>query len=165
LKLKSDCKEVIAVAPRRPRGRPTKFNRALAEQIIQYIRAGAYIETAAVAAGIDKATFYAWMKKGASAKDGDFKAFHDAVNQAMAMAEVRDVLLIGEAAKESWQAAAWRLERKFPDRWGQTRRVEVEVRKELEAFYDALERKLPPELYEQVLAAVDDEDPGEGAAR
>lgn len=152
------------MAMRRGRGRPTKFNKATADQIIQYIRAGAYIETAAVAAGIDKATFYAWLKKGAAASSGEFKAFHDAVNQAMAMAEVRDVLIIGEAAKDSWQAAAWRLERKFPDRWGQTRRVEVEVRKELEAFYDALERKLPPELYEKVLAAVDDEDPGEGAA-
>jgi hypothetical protein len=157
--------EVSAMATRRKRGRPSKFNKATAEQILQFIRAGAYIETAASAAGIDKATFYAWLKKGANAKAGEYKDFHDAVTQAAAMAEVRDVLLIGEAAKESWQAAAWRLERKFPDRWGQTRRVEVEVRKELEAFYDALERKLPPELYEQVLAAVDDEDPGEGAAR
>jgi hypothetical protein len=148
---------------KRKKGRPTKFNPGLAEQIIQYIRAGAYIETAAVAAGIDKATFYAWLKKGASDDSGPYFDFALAVHQAMAMSEVRDVLLIGEAAKESWQAAAWRLERKFPDRWGQTRRVEVEVKKELEAFYDTLERKLPPELYEQVLAALDDEDAGEGA--
>jgi len=32
---------------------------------------------------------------------------------------VRDVAIIAKAAAGGhWQAAAWRLERKFPDRWG-----------------------------------------------
>lgn len=30
-------------------------------------------------------------------------------------------MLIGKAAENQWQAAAWRLERKFPDRWGRNR--------------------------------------------
>jgi hypothetical protein len=38
----------------------------------------------------------------------------------MAEAEMRDVALIAQAAKENWQAAAWRLERKYPARWGRT---------------------------------------------
>ena len=30
--------------------------------------------------------------------------------------------LIGQAAQKNWTAAAWRLERKYPDKWGRTER-------------------------------------------
>jgi hypothetical protein len=43
----------------------------------------------------------------------------------MAEAEMRDVALIAQAAKENWQAAAWRLERKYPARWGRKTQHEV----------------------------------------
>ncbi len=37
--------------------------------------------------------------------------------------------LIGKAAGEgNWQAAAWRLERRFPERWGRKDRVDATVR-------------------------------------
>jgi hypothetical protein len=48
-----------------------------------------------------------------------------ALEQADAQAEVRDILLIGKAAQTNWKAAAWRLERRFPDRWGPKRPVEA----------------------------------------
>ncbi len=42
----------------------------------------------------------------------------------MAEAEIRDVALIGKHAEYSWQAAAWRLERKFPAKWGRKQIVD-----------------------------------------
>jgi hypothetical protein len=69
-------------------------------------------------AGVNKSTLYDWLKQGARAKTGKLKEFSNAVNQAQGYAEARDVLTIGGAAKLDWRAAAWRLERKFPDRWG-----------------------------------------------
>jgi hypothetical protein len=79
---------------------------------------GNYMETAAAFAGVHKSTLYEWLKKGAKSKSGIYKEFSDAVKKALAEAEVRDVAIISQAAKESWQASAWRLERKFPDKWG-----------------------------------------------
>lgn len=113
-------------------GRPTKLNYEVQEKIIQAIKAGNYIETAAAYAGISKSTLYDWLKRGERekqrvAKNPSYRIrksekiyveFSDAVEKALAEAEMRDVLLIGKAAEEQWQAAAWRLERKFPERWG-----------------------------------------------
>ncbi|HXF72327.1 MAG TPA: hypothetical protein VNO79_06935 [Actinomycetota bacterium] len=57
-------------------------------------------------------------------EEAAFLEFRDAVERALVEAEVADVALIERAAQEGhWQAAAWRLERMFPDRWGR-RRIE-----------------------------------------
>ena len=44
---------------------------------------------------------------------------------ALAEWESRDVLLIGEAAKSDWRAAAWRLERRLPAVYGRRERHEI----------------------------------------
>ena len=101
------------------KGRPTKLNPETQAKICDALRAGNYLETAAAYAGIDKTTLFDWLRKGARAKRGIHKEFSQAVEKAMADAETRDVALIGKAANNgTWQASAWRLERKYPDRWG-----------------------------------------------
>lgn len=104
-----------------------KLTPALSDKIIGYLRAGAYIETAAAAAGISKQTLYNWLRRAADEdeKDPRFAAFAAAVEESQALAEVRDIALIGKAAETQWQAAAWRLERKSPERWGRKDRVEL----------------------------------------
>lgn len=112
--------------PKAKPGRKTRLTLDRQEKIINAIRAGAYIETAAAAAGINKTSLYAWLKKGERYPGTIFSAFADAVNAALAQAEMRDVLAISKAAGEGdWRAAAWRLERKFPGRWGQTTRTQI----------------------------------------
>lgn len=123
-------------------GRPSKINPKIQAKICDAIRAGNYIETAAAHAGIHKSTLYDWMKRGAREKDrvekaggrakvkkaeADFVAFSDAVEKALADAEVRDVMIIANAATTDWKAAAWRLERKFPDKWGRKEKVQAQV--------------------------------------
>ena len=80
-----------------------------------------------------------------------FVEFSNAVEEALAQSELHDVLIIQRAAagyevlvtKEAmdkdgdvhvlatnshefdWRASAWRLERKFPDRWGRRERTEL----------------------------------------
>lgn len=133
-----------------PAGRPTKLTPELQARMLALLRAGNYVETAAAACGLAKKTFYNWLQKGARAKGGEYHEFAAAVEKAMGEAEARDLLTIDKAAqgydvtvvKETvsngvvidrevknsrrfdWQAAAWRLERKFPDRWGRRERVE-----------------------------------------
>jgi transposase len=119
-------------------GRPPKYDSEIAGKVIEFIRHGNYVETAAAAAGLSKVTLYEWLKKGARSKDGEFREFLNAVEKAQAEAEARDVLLISKAAQECWQAAAWRLERKFPDRWGRkdTLTVLQKIIKEVENLSD-----------------------------
>lgn len=45
-------------------------------------------------------------------------AFSDAVEKAQAEGEMMALARISRAGTEHWQADAWRLERKFPKRWG-----------------------------------------------
>lgn len=105
--------------------RPTKLSQELHARIVDAVRAGNYIETAAAYAGVNKSTLYAWLKKGARSASGPFWEFSNAIEKALASAEVRDVALIGKAADTQWQAAAWRLERKHPQRWGRQERVDL----------------------------------------
>lgn len=98
-------------------GRPTKYSQEIADKICQHIRAGAYVETAAAACGINKTTLYEWLKNSARGKTQN--GFSNAIEKAQADAELFDSGVITKAAiNGQWQAAAWRLERKHPDRYG-----------------------------------------------
>ncbi|MCS1351159.1 hypothetical protein [Mechercharimyces sp. CAU 1602] len=98
--------------------RPTKLTPDVQQKILDAIRLGNYLETAAAYAGISKSTLYDWLRRGEREKSGRYKEFSDAVEKHLAEVEVRDLAVITRAAQENWRAAAWRLERKFPDRWG-----------------------------------------------
>lgn len=54
-----------------------------------------------------------------------FLQFLQAVKQAQAEAEVKAVELITLAGQKTFKALAWRLERKFPERWGRRSRHEI----------------------------------------
>lgn len=123
-----------------PAGRPVKLTDKMRDELVQVIRSGNYIETACAYVGINKSTFYEWMKRGAREKqrvednprakvrksEAPFVELSNAVEKALAHAEIRDVAIIGRSAESDWKAAAWRLERKFPNRWGRKERYELE---------------------------------------
>lgn len=92
----------------------------VAVKLIAMLRAGNYIDVAVRAAGISRETFDAWMRRGLSKAAGAraFGELRERVERALAEGEVRGVAQIAQAAAENWQAAAWLLERQYPDRWG-----------------------------------------------
>lgn len=126
---------------KRGRGRPSKLTPEIQQELVKIIAAGNYIETAAAYVGINKSTLYDWLKRGAREKqrlennprakmrksEAPFVEFSNAIEKALAQAEIRDVAIIGKAAEENWQAAAWRLERKFPERWGRKDKQSIEL--------------------------------------
>jgi hypothetical protein len=153
-------------------GRPSKLTSHIAARICHILRLGNYAETAAAHAGIDRATYFRWVKSATQLNDQEaiceseeyatwteniegwithlrflpnekrpnearpaappilrpkcwepcLLAFWDTVEKSMAEAEVRDLMLIAAAAATQWQAAAWRLERMIPERFGRSRR-------------------------------------------
>jgi hypothetical protein len=97
---------------------------------------GNYANAAAVFAGISESTYYAWLERGRSvlesspvpAAERPYLEFLQAVTRASAEAEVEAVALIRKAARDGDYLAALRfLERRYPERWGNRRRVEHTV--------------------------------------
>ena len=130
-------------------GRPTKFNQDVADQIIQYIMLGSYVETAAMAAGISKNCFYEWLKRGAHDKAAgrttQWSSFNDSVTNALGKSEQRDLLKVDKASERDWRAAAWKLERRAPRRWGPKAAMKIEGG-DKEGFSDDEENSMHGEL-------------------
>jgi transposase len=79
------------------------------EQLITMLRAGNHVDIAAAAAGVPASTIAMLRERGGE--------IAEKVAQAAAEGEVRAVTQIAQAAAHNWQAAAWLLERTYPDRW------------------------------------------------
>lgn len=115
-------------------GRHTKLSAEVQDRIINILRAGGYDETAAAAAGIPRQRFYDWLRRGDPAgelpENEVFRDFRTAVERARADGEVRNVAMIAQQAQTNWQAAAWLLERRHPERWARPSQRETEPRAE-----------------------------------
>lgn len=105
-------------------GGETLLTPELQEKLVNSIKAGNYAEVAARAAGIAKDTFYKWLLRGGRGEE-PFKALSDAIETASAAADERDVFLMAKHAEKSWQAGAWRLERRNPKQWGRKDSLEL----------------------------------------
>jgi len=86
------------------------------------------METAAAYAGISKDTLYEWLRKGARDEGEEFRQFSDAVKKALADSEVQGIARLRNHGKDTWQADAWFLERRFKCRWGKS----IQVNNDLE---------------------------------
>ena len=99
-------------------GRPTKLTPEVQEVIVDGINAGLTFGLTCARAGVTYATFYNWLEKGEAAKSGALMEFFDAVERAKADSALRLVSQITLQAPTDWRAAAFMLERRFPDDYG-----------------------------------------------
>ncbi len=112
----------------------SKLTDPLQLQLVNAIRAGAYLEEAARAYGIAPSTFHSWRQRGnealakgsQAAREAPYAAFSLAIDRALAEAEVQAVGVIRAAFKDDWRSAAWYLERRHPDRWRKRQTTEIE---------------------------------------
>ena len=111
------------------KGRKSKLDDTRREKLLKAIRVGNDKKVACALAGISETTLYRWLelaqKKNARA---ELREFRESLERAEAEAEVLKVSRIAQAADNGrWQAAAWWLERKHPERWGQQTKIKAEV--------------------------------------
>ena len=97
-----------------------KYSEDVAIIICTYLRKGCTIEAACQAANIGRATYYRWMDE-----IPQFKEFVNATES-----DVEATLLDTIREFGDWRAAAWILERRYPQRWGVKRELEVNVTKQ-----------------------------------
>jgi transposase len=91
--------------------RQSKLTPERQERLCQAIELGATYAHACNYAGISYETFRRWQRENS--------AFHDAIKMAEGKATVGWLAKIErEADNGSWQAAAWKLERRYPDDYG-----------------------------------------------
>ena len=94
-------------------GRKLKLTPEVQAEIVRALGVGATQEHAALYAGISVPCFYAWLKKAEEGRS-PYVEFLEAVKKAESRAVVGWLAQIEEAARTgSWQAAAWKLERRY----------------------------------------------------
>lgn len=100
-------------------GRPQAYTPEKAAKIIAAVRKGLPYKLAAAAGGVSYNTFIRWRNDGSN-PDGPphFRQFLNQLRQAEAEAAGRLLALIEKSGKTNWQAAAWILERRYPDLFG-----------------------------------------------
>ena len=139
-----------------PGGRPTKWDSKLTGVVVRAIKDGNYQNVAFMIAGIPESTAYDWIERGEKAlvagddspEEAPFIQFSESVKTAVAQSESTSVRKVRR--DKAWQSAAWYLERKFPERWSLTHRInEVAERKAaqtidrlLEAVSDGTRREI-----------------------
>ena len=93
--------------------RRTKYTPETVKKLTDAIKLGATYELACGYAGIHYDTFRDWQLHKAE--------FSEAVKEAEGAAAVGWLLRIEQAARDgTWQAAAWKLERRYPQTYGRT---------------------------------------------
>lgn len=125
-------------------------------RIVDALKNGLPVTTAATRGGICRATYYEWIHRHA-----DFAA---AVQEAVSEAEVALLATIRAASHQQWQAAAWILERRFPESWSKRSEVqasgpvEITVRRVAPIDYTSLNDKQLERIAngENVEAVIDD---------
>ena len=133
-------------------GRPSKLTPKIQEMILDCIRMGLTYSKAAELVGITRHTLLNWRKWGQAEKSGIYFNFFNALQKAEAEGEIQCLQKIQEAARggqeiidskelyqgkklikqitktvksvPDWRAAAWILERRYPERYGRRRNLD-----------------------------------------
>jgi len=89
-------------------------------RLLEALRVGSTFRLAAAYAGIDHATLYRWLEKDAT--------LATRIKEAEGAAVVGWLAKIEKAASDgNWQAAAWKLERRYPEDFGRRERLDVRI--------------------------------------
>jgi len=91
------------------------------EKLLENLRTGMSVDAACTQSSISRSTYYRWIEE-----DEEFAEEVEAAKDFSEAVLLESIRYQGEA-KQDWRAAAWILERRFPDRWGAKREVDVNV--------------------------------------
>lgn len=121
-------------------GRKTKLTPQIIEDFARILSTVLYLETVGDYLGVERTTWRKWLKRGAAEvarlhKPGEvpnkreelFVQFFHTVKKARAEGEFCHLSTLRKASQEKWQAAAWILERRYPEKWGQKTHLDATI--------------------------------------
>lgn len=156
--------------------RKRKFTNRNRKLIYEALLTGLPIGKAVELAGLDRSTYYRWMQKGKDRRYPVHVRFRNHVNRIHAKLELEKINTIRKVAKGGyeltqtsikfykngriavkktvkttapcWQAAAWFLERRFPEKYGRKKQsvndvAPAESAVQIKAAFDALMASVP----------------------
>lgn len=130
------------------------------ELLCDHIRLGAPIESAARAIGLLPGEVVGYLQVGRDPTNKAAHRFRSAVMQAIASCEVKDLTTIDNSS--DWRAAAWRLSRRFPHRWGDKITLDLQATPKQDALNPWTATLKPPDLGPMLGAHKLDTLPGPG---
>lgn len=129
-KYPKDTKESISA------GAPCKLTPAVQKMILDALDIGAPYRIAANSAGISKTSMDDWVKIGeddsTEGRSTKYSAFSALVKKHVAIAACKKIKTIDFASLKEWQAAAWLLERRFPDEFGRHSQLDLNAKENLD---------------------------------
>jgi hypothetical protein len=99
------------------RGNQPKLTTEKAARILEHIEAGKFLKDALGLENISQSSFYRGLERMPELKE----AFKEAMEAQRSAFKEEAIATIRAAFKESWQAAAWWLERNYPSEFGRVR--------------------------------------------
>src|SRR5579859_3620556 len=116
--------QISPISARKP-GRPNKLKPETLSKLVEAIEVGLTYDLACHYARISYMTFRRWLDRGGqdveAGKSTVFSEFCEAIKSAEGRAAMKWQLKIEKAASlGDWHAAAWKLERRYPDKYGRT---------------------------------------------
>lgn len=126
-KIQDNEPRVSLVTGKRRKGKPRSITLKKMEKICGIVRAGNYVKPSVLACGVNYNTFMEYMRKG---KKGisPYDEYYEMLQVAKAGAEVDMSTRISESgANGNVGADMWKLQRMFPNRWGNAQRQEIKV--------------------------------------
>ena len=119
-------------------GRKSKLTPERQQKIVELVAAGNYQNVAAHCVGIDETTLSRWLKMGSEQSSGPYYEFRQALKEAEAQSEAVRIERIATAGQTgNWQADAWYLERRYPDRWARRERQDLTLKGSVEHSLDS----------------------------
>ena len=101
--------------------RRSQYHAGVVDALIEALASGLTITASCGLVGIDRSTFYKWKQ--------NYPEFKRAVDGARPIIESNMLELIKDQAPTDWRAAAWILERRFPEDFSLKREVDLQVNK------------------------------------
>lgn len=111
--------------PAKKPGRPTLLNPTRQAALLNAIEQGMPLKHAAAMAGMSYDTLNAWQKRGENESAPEqFRQFCQLLRHSQAVAMQVHLTSICDAAKRDWRAAAWMLERRYPEDFARQQQLE-----------------------------------------
>jgi transposase len=147
LRLAQDLLTAVPVAKPKS-GRKPKLNEETQEVVFSAIRSGLTQKDAATLADVHEGTLTMWLRKGARAKSGRYRAFFLGITRARIEGKQELVDGIREAGRKDWRARAWLLERQHAAEYSRQVMVQadlqVQVAPQRESMRGLMAPALPP---------------------